>query len=103
MSHKGIKDINFWSCCKIFTSFGGKLGPKFPMSLWWVKRASLEESRVEWQKEHWTWSPKLSVWVPEPPLSNQLNTLGKTLFFLDLSLLTPKLLDCTQSLMPLKF
>lgn len=33
MSHEGIKDINFWSCCKIFTSFGGEAGTKTPHEL----------------------------------------------------------------------
>lgn len=65
-----------------FLPLWGDLEPKVPMSIWRAKRASLKESRVGWQKEHWTWSPKLSVWVPEPPVNNQLNTLGKTLFLL---------------------
>lgn len=76
---KGIRDLSFWNCFGTFASFLRKLAQKVPVSMWWVKRASLKESRVGWPKEHWTWSPKIWVWIPEPPPNNQLNTLSETL------------------------
>ena len=48
------------------------------------------------QKEHWTQSPKLRVWVSEPPPNTQSNTAGKTLSLWDLRLLIHKILRSYQ-------
>lgn len=48
------------------------------------------------QKEHWTQSPKLRVWVSEPPPNTQLNTAGKTLSLWNLRLLIHKILRAYQ-------
>lgn len=91
MRPMGIRYVNLWRCFGIFASFKGSWTGWGMVVRGLPRGFLLRGADSKEQKEHWTQSPKLRVWVSEPPPNIQLNTAGKTPSLWDLRLLIHKI------------